>query len=244
MHAPLVFIWMCFRGMWLDHTRSISVSICKWCESICERISALESWGVFTSLSHQKTPQHVGLHLVFMSCSYWCCWLMSFDGNCRAKGQAVLVKKVNAWNPLRRNPPIIVGKERGVFSLWSCQDYCLLLNVQQKCVQEHKYFFLSVWFSFDVSLAKIIPVSMIAKLNFCFIVYVLKHTQKLIRIRTANLPGENEHTEVFMLVISFPTMTLSLLRVPGQIFKITPFVSPYNSGTSHNSYNSKTREQT
>lgn len=85
---------------------------------------------------------------------------------------------------------------------------------------------------------------MIAKLNFCFIVYVLKHTQKLIRIRTANLPGENERTEVFMLVISFPTMTLSLLRVPGQIFKITPFVSPYNSGTSHNSYNSKTREQT
>lgn len=86
----------------------------------------------------------LGLHLVFMSCSFWCCWLMWFGGNCLSKGQALLVRKVNACNPLRRNPPIIAGKERGIFSLQSCQDYCLLLDVQQKCVQEHKYFF-SAW---------------------------------------------------------------------------------------------------
>lgn len=78
---------------------------------------------------------------------------------------------------------------------------------------------LSVWFSFDVSLAKIIQDFIISKLNFYFIVCAIKHIQKLIRIRTANLPGENEQTEIFMLAISFSTMTLSLLRVPGQIFK-------------------------
>lgn len=118
----------------------------------------------------------LGLHLVFMFYSFWCCWLMWFDGNSHSKWQALLVRKVNACNPLRRNPPIIVGQEREVLSLGSWRDYCLLLDVQQKCVQEHRYFF-SAWFSFDVSLDKIIRVFIISKLNFYFIVCALKHTE-------------------------------------------------------------------
>lgn len=143
MHTPLLFVFECVSQECVDCMRSISEFICQSCESVSEipqLWDPIEHWVPCSVRKYYNV-----LHLAYILFS---CHTISGLADCaviwwnhsQPERKALLVRKVNACNPVKRN--ITVGKEREVFSLGSCWDCHLLLDAQQKSGQEPIYFVL------------------------------------------------------------------------------------------------------